>query len=298
MEHARLIPALLILVLAACDNRSDTSVSASQTAEFHDYWHAGKAEISSYHLQQSRYGEPRVGKAVMIFVTEDLARRRQVKLDNPDHGDKVNVLKLNFTRKFTTGIYPYSVMLSVFTPTDLNRHPATVKTTMSVQEWCGQVYTQMNLRSNRYVVRSHSYFEQEGDERFSIRTALLEDELWNRIRLDHESLPVGKVSVIPGLVYTRLRHVDMEARPAVADKTATDSTFVYTLQFPQDERSLSIRYEKIFPYTILHWKETWLENGQLMETTATLDKMLHTDYWNKNRNEFLYLRDSLNLPYP
>jgi len=303
MEISRLIPAAFALafLMSACDSdsRKTNSSAVFQTSEFHEYWHAGKAEINSYHLTQSRYGEPREGKAVMIFVTEDFSRRRQVKLDDPNRsGDKVNVLKLNFIRDFVTGIYPYSIMLSVFTPTNPETHPATVKATMSSQEWCGQVYTQLNLLSNRYIVNSHSYFEQEGDEHYSMRAALLEDELWNRIRLDHESLPQGEISVIPGLVYTRLHHTELAARRAIADKVARESAFEYVLQFPDDRRSLSIVYQKTFPHQILEWRETWFENGVEMETSATLDKTLYNDYWNKNRNEFLYLRDSLNLSYP
>lgn len=263
---------------------------------FHDYWHAGKAEVSSYHLNQSRYGETRTGKAVLIFVTEDLSKKSQVKLDNPAGNNKINVLKMNFTKKFITGIYPYSMMLSVFTPVNRQNNPASLKTTMSSQEWCGQVYTQLNLRGNRYAIQSHSYFEKEGDEHFSIRKALLEDEIWNVIRLDHENLPLGEIEAVPGLFFTRLNHVDMKLRSATAEKSETDSAFVYQLTFPDQQRNLSIQYQKAFPFKILGWKETWKENGQIMETTAVLDKTLHTDYWTKNKNEFLYLRDSLDLP--
>ena len=35
--------------------------------EFNAYWYAGKAEITSYSLQQARYGELRDGHAVLIF---------------------------------------------------------------------------------------------------------------------------------------------------------------------------------------------------------------------------------------
>ncbi len=288
------VPLLVILLVGGCGQKPGRN-TVPQTAQFHDYWHAGKAEINSYNLRQSRYGETREGKAVLIFVTEDLSRKLQVKLDDPTQGDKVNVLKLNFTRKFVTGIYPYSVMLSVFTPTDRNRHPETVKAAMSAQEWCGQVYTQMNLRGNRYAIRSHSYFEEEADERFSLRHALLEDELWNLIRLDHQNLPEGEVRVIPGLVHTRLQHSDLKTGKAIGERVETDSAFTYHLRFA-DQRSLFIRYEKTFPYTILGWRETWQEKGATMETTATLDKTLFTDYWTKNRNEHRYFRDSLNLP--
>ena len=297
------ITIILLLALGAflfgCEKKSEpAAVPFHESEEFRTYWHAGKAEINAYDLIQSRYGEQRPGKAVLIFVTEDLSKKLQVKLDDPSVRNKINVLKLNFTKNFITGIYPYSLMLSVFTPVNRDKEPATLKATMSSQEWCGQVYTQLNLRGNRYAVKSHSYFEQEADERFSMRQALLEDELWNFIRLDHQNLPTGPVKVIPGLFYTRLNHVDLKITDAIAEKSETDSANVYTLNFPEADRILSIRYGKRFPFQILGWRETWKEKGKTMETISTLDKTLFTDYWTKNKNEFLYFRDSLNLPSP
>lgn len=301
MEFSRVtFLALVSLVLSSCHKQSGQAEGTSvyATAEFHDYWHAGKAEVNSYNLSQSRYGESRPGKAVLIFVTEDLSKKLQVKLDDPAGRNKINVLKLNFTKKFITGIYPYSLMLSVFTPVDRDKEPSSIKATMSSQEWCGQVYTQVNLRGNRYAIKSHSYFEQEADERFSVRQALLEDELWNLIRLDHENLPEGEIDVLPGLFHTRLNHVDLKIRTAHTKKSETDSAFIYHLSFPEQERALTIQYEKSFPFRILGWKETWKEKGETMETTAMLDKTLYTDYWTKNKNQFQHLRDSLNLPNP
>jgi hypothetical protein len=301
MEITRIILLIILSGIALISCRQKTQLSdpaVYRSAEFKDYWHAGKAEVNSFNLDQSRYGESRKGKAVMIFVTEDLSKKLQVKLDDPSGRNKINVLKLNYTKNFITGIYPYSLMLSVFTPVDREKEPSSLKATMSSQEWCGHVYTQLNLRGNRYAVKSHSYFEQEADERFSVRQALLEDELWNLIRLDHRNLPTGELEVLPGLFHTRLNHTDVKVRTAVAERSETDSAFVYTLQFPQEQRTLSIRFQKTFPHRILGWKETWTANGAVMETTATLDKTLYTDYWTKNRNEFLYLRDSLNLPTP
>jgi hypothetical protein len=303
MELSRVISIItpfLSVLLVGCDSKSKQEDAAHlyETQQFRDYWHAGKAEVNAYNLMQSRYGESRRGKAVLIFVTEDFSKKLQVKLDDPSRRNKINVLKLNFTKKFITGIYPYSLMLSVFTPVHRDKEPSSLKASMSSQEWCGHVYTQINLRGNRYAIASHSYFEEEADERFSVRQALLEDELWNFIRLDHENLPVGEINVVPGLFYSRLSHIDLKVRSAIGEKAETDSAYVYHLTFPEQERKVSILYAKGFPHKILGWTETWQENGKTMETTATLDKSLYTDYWTKNKNEFRFLRDSLKLPSP
>ena len=109
MEITRITPWLLAflgMTLFQCDHKpqgAGTNLTYESQA-FRDYWHAGKAEVSSYDLQQSRYGETRGGKAVLIFVTEDLSKKLQVKLDDPSGRNKINVLKLNFTKSFITGI--------------------------------------------------------------------------------------------------------------------------------------------------------------------------------------------------
>ena len=104
--------------------------------------------------------------------------------------------------------------------------------------------------------------------------------------------------MIPGLFYTRMNHADLKVGSAVAKKTENDSAYTYSITYPDHERSISIQYEKQFPHKILGWKEAWKEKGNAMQTSAKLDKTLNTDYWTKNKNEFLHLRDSLNLPSP
>ena len=81
--------------------------------KFAAYWYSGKAELASYDLVQNRYGEDRNGSAVLIFVTEPFSGEKQVKLDDPSTADAVTVMKLNFTRNFTTGIYPYSMIIQI-----------------------------------------------------------------------------------------------------------------------------------------------------------------------------------------
>ena len=286
----------------SCSQEAGNPPSAKQqekpykNEEFNAYWYSGKAEVVAYNLKQSRYGEIHDGKAVLIFVTEPFSKSKQVKLDNPEQArdDKITVMKLNFTKKFTTGIYPYSMMLSSFTPVDSYNHSKTLKVTMSSQEWCGQVYSQMNLDRRKYSLKSFSYFEKEGDQVLSIEAALLEDELWNQIRLNYKALPVGEIKIIPGLFHTRLMHKNL--KPVLATATLNEEGGQITYQVKYPERSLSITFDKAFPYQIQSWEETYNGiEGKELTTSATLDKTLHIDYWSKNSVSDKYLRDSLNL---
>ena len=83
----------------------------------------------------------------MIFVTEDFSKSKQVKLDNPQErpSDAQKVMKLNMTREFLTGVYPYHTMLSVFTP--VYEEVPSPKLTASVTEWCGQSFSQLNFKN-------------------------------------------------------------------------------------------------------------------------------------------------------
>ncbi len=234
------------------------------------------------------------------MVTEDFSKKKHVKLDDPaaSENDKVSVLKLNFTKNFLTGIYPYSMMQSVFTPVNREEYPHTLKSTMSSQEWCGHVFTQMNLKGNQFDVKSFSYFETEGDANFSIKKMLMEDEIWNIIRLDHTELPIGEIDIIPGLFFSRTNHVELKAQQAEASKLESNTFVTYSVSMPEQERKLSIQFERNFPHKILGWSEEFVERGKTQYTKASLDKTLVIDYWTKNKNEFQYLRDSLNLSSP
>ena len=52
---------------------------AADTEDFYEYWGDGRAELSSYRVVQSRYGEAREGHSVLIFVTEEINRQTLVK---------------------------------------------------------------------------------------------------------------------------------------------------------------------------------------------------------------------------
>jgi hypothetical protein len=122
--------------LTAPKETAPATVAVIAPVGFNDYWYQGKAEITAYAVEQERYGEIRKAEQVNIFVTEDFSARKQVKLDDPAAAgaDRVPVLKLNTVRRYHTGIYDYSMMQSVFTPVSGDK---TLKTTCSVQDWCG-----------------------------------------------------------------------------------------------------------------------------------------------------------------
>jgi hypothetical protein len=257
--------------------------------EFKMYWFNGKAEINSYKLQQARYGEIREGNAVLIFVTEDFLPEVQVKADRKN-SENISVLKLNSTKNFTTGIYPYHIMQSTFYPLSNNYHA--LKVTASIQEWCGQVYSQINNRQ-KFEVMSHSYFEGEADEALTLNETILENELFNQLRINPKSLPIGDIEVIPSLEFLRLKHYPIKQFSAKAQ--LTDSS--YTIFYPDLKRTLEINFNSEFPFTIESFNESYPDgaNGILFTTTAQRTNTILEPYWQKNKNNDSYLRAQLGL---
>ncbi len=293
----------LLFSLNACESIGSYGKTAwTVDKEFSNYWYQGKAEVSSYKLNQARYGAMYPGHAVLIFVTEDFSEDKHVKLDDPAQAgsDAIKVMKLNKTKKFDTGIYPYAMMTSVFTPLNTKGYPHSLKATTSSQEWCGQSFTQLSLDGSSYQAQLFSYFEAEGDQEMKLDAVLLEDEVWNQIRINPASLPNGEIDIIPGTMYQRLSHEPLKVVKANANLTHEAGQSAFTLDYPTLNRTLIIHFNTDFPHQITAWEETFMsgfgEKSQTLTTTATLDKSIMTDYWTKNTPQDSVFRQELNLP--
>lgn len=294
-----------------CGNSIAPEKELATKDEFAKYWYNGKAEITSYKLQQARYGEMHEGSAVTIFVTEDFSANKHVKLDNPQSAgsDAVNVLKLNLTKKFNTGIYPYSMMLSVFKPVNTGKLEHVLKLTASSQEWCGHTFTQVNAEKNNYKAKLFSYFESEGDQEKELPLVWMEDEIWALLRIDPSGLPFGNVKMIPGLLQQRLLHSNLQAEDARAslNKISESPSWLgtekqlmcYFIQYKNQQRTLSIYFSENFPHAIAGWEESYPDgfgkDKKTLTTRAIKNKTLITDYWNHNNNSDAALRDSIRL---
>lgn len=304
----------LILLVAACNNvetkqieDSTTQFTATKTSakvqKLDPYWYQGKAEISRYALQQNRYRDVHPGEAILVFVTEDFLTDKQVKNDHYKNPNSINILKTNQIRRFTTGIYDYSIMTSVFTPIDGSKNPHTLKVTNTTQDWCGQAFMQINWQGNTYQTQIRSYFEKEADQNFSVPTAILEDELFNRIRINPLGLPTGKIKILPSLSITRLLHQEFAPQDAEASlQTYTGKDFngenlqSYQVTFTDKNRMLEIVFENKTPYAIVGWKEAYPSfDGKVRETIAKRTKTIVTPYWQQNSLEDKALRQELGV---
>ncbi len=314
MRKFWIVPALAVIV-SACNNTETQRTTAPQTAtltaatfknapaKLDDYWYQGKAELNRYELQQNRYNDVHPGEAILVFVTEDFLTDKQVKNDQYKNPNSINVLKTNQIRRFATGIYDYSIMTSVFTPVQVEKHPQTLKVTNSTQDWCGQAFMQLNWLDNQYQTQIRSYFENEADQNFAVPYAMLEDELFNRIRLNPNSLPIGKINILPSLSIARLLHQPFQSETAEAtlqvysgNEFKGENLQSYLIKFTTKNRTLEIIFENKPPYVIAGWKETYPGfDGKIRETIAKRTQTVVTKYWEQHNLNDKNLREALGV---
>ena len=290
---------LLLLGLAAASGADDQ--------RFYAHWADGRAEVSSYRVIQPRYGEERQGYAVLIFVTEDIHRETLIKAESPTpDAQRLYALKLNHVLKFDTGIYPYSVMTSVFSAVSGvrgDRPFELCKLTLSSQEWCGHVFDEIQVRGGELRGELNSYFEAEGRRTYELeRTAdfVSEDNLLILIReLRGPYMEEGErrqVELLPALWWNRLTHQAHALEPATVTKGAVvqlelqgETWQARRWHWQRGEYARAVWVEQAYPHRILRWENSAGMTGELMVT-------LREPYWQLNHNEDAVYRDKLRLP--
>jgi hypothetical protein len=295
------------LVLAFLAARITQAPSADAAAPpfpddaFWKEWGDGRAEVSGYDLTFPRYGEPRRGTAVTIFVTETFSREARVKADPGKHAksDEFPVMKLNLVEDFPTGVYDYNLMTSVFValaPTKEAAVGTPTKISFSSQEWCGHVYMQSLFDGKSIRRTSHSYFDGEADEEETIERKVdgfAEESilLWAR-GFAAPFLSPGQSRVVPFLPSAqtaRLSHRpstwttatlsrSKDAR-SVALAAGTFECETFTVD-TGGERSWTIDLEKAPPHRIIRWETSAGGRAELLSG----ERM---KYWEMNGGEFL-----------
>lgn len=267
--------------------------------QLNQYWYNGQAEITSFKLNQARYGEMREGYAVMIFVTEDFSTETMTKADEKSL-ENISILKMNATRNFLTGIYPYSLMTSTFFPYENGVNSLKISNTS--QEWCGHTYLELIEQKNGYELYNASYFQKEAQRTIELDKVYLEDDIWSQIRLNPNMIVLGEVEILPSFMYLRFSHIDIKPYKALlALNELGNGERVLSVDYIDLERALRITFEKKFPFKITGWEEDYSSGfgikKQVLTTKASAVKIIRSDYWNKNSNADSIMREHLSLPY-
>jgi len=254
-------------------------------AAFWKIWGDGQAELSGYDLTFPRYGHPRRGVAVAIFVTETFSNSLRVKADPGKHPatEEFPVMKLNLVKDFQTGIYDYNTMTSSFialAPVNGKPAGAAAKIAFSSQEWCGQTYQQLLFDAGSIRSTSHSYFDGEADQQNALSYpagGLSEDEwlLWARGIAGPRLAPGERreVQLLTSLETARLQHVPIAWVHATLSRSAGSKPLTVPAGSSQVETwtlavsggvQRTIYVEAAEPHRIVRWETSAGERADLV----------------------------------
>lgn len=275
---------------------------AKASAGFRAAWFDGTAELSGYRVTVPRYGELRTGELVLTYVTEPMNRTTRIKDDDAGQEARVDVLKLNANLTFLAGVYPYSVMTSVFSPIDdwgEDAAPrfAPVKITLTAQEWCGHVFQALWPGREAFATELVSYFASEGESTRRVSTpqgTLYEDALLIQLReLDGPFAGGGDWSgfLVPSLWRLRRSHVAPAPAPATVTRQLADrdGTPVTRFVLTSDGYRRTFDVERSPSRRIVGWTTSDGEEARLLETARLA-------YWELNHVGDESYRERLGLP--
>lgn len=296
---------ILSICLTSCNAQDPNDVNLPENQQaFNDYWFNGQAEISKYNLEESRYGQVRKGYCVLIYVSENFLPTEQVKHEEDDGKKDVTILKMNGIRRFVTGIYDYSLMRSVFTPVETHRYPYTLKTTFSRQDWCGQEFSQLNHNGDGLQIHTYSYLQKEGDVYHTVKSTYIEDDIWTRLRINPQTVPLGKIKMLPSLEYLRMHGKEIKPYKAetqlnllVEDNKSGKEYYIYTIKYPELNRVVQWKCSSSVPFQIVTFTENLSSSkpDQNLVTTMQLDTTLRSAYWDHKALQDSTLRKALKL---
>ncbi len=267
---------------------------ASASPAFWRQWGDGKAEMIGYDAIAPRYGHLRRAELALVYVTEPFSRRTLIKDDDARGADRMDVLKVNVSEKFLTGVYPYSVMTSVFCPTDAIRGErfSPAKIALSAQEWCGHVYMGVWPDEREFALRGMSYFASEGDVDARVECparALYEDALLVQLRELDGPFNEGRAwegALVPALWRNRRSHrplAPVSARITRADLDANTTRFSLACD---DGFTREFDVEKSGDKRVTAWRSSDGARARLLRSTRMPYWSLHNPGDEARRAEF------------
>ena len=217
---------------------------------FIDYWKNNKIEITKFDLKEDSIS---VGEGFLSFSIS------YVKGVNKT--DSIQVLHSDFTGKIRKENYDYSAITSAYLPLNLTIRPHAMKVMNSVQESMNNSFLALSQIPKSYEIESKNTFKEKIKEHIIVERKNLEDELWAKIRMNPNDLPTGDVEMIPSFAYwqsvRKLPNI-YEAKAELQNYVGTEFTGkklrMYTLDYPDLKRNLSIVFEEEFPFEIVGWK--------------------------------------------
>lgn len=225
-------------------------INQESNKTFINYWKNNKTETTKYELKEDSVA---VGEGSLTFSIEHVKGVNKT--------DSVKTLRSDFTGKIKKEKHDYSVITSTYLPLNLSLRPHALKILNSVQEQNENSFLELSQIPKSYEIASKNTFKDKTKEHFVLERKNLEDELWTKIRMNPSDLPIGDIEITPSFAYWQSVHKSpeiYEAKSEIKEYLGTEfkgrKLKIYTLNYPDLKRNLSIVFEANFPFEILGWK--------------------------------------------
>ncbi|MES2519461.1 MAG: hypothetical protein V4585_15210 [Bacteroidota bacterium] len=218
-------------------------------ATFKRYWEMQGTEISQFVLQQDSIN---LGDVTLSFSLENFEKQAPQ--------ESIQMLTTTINHKSTD--YKYSMTTLSFVPLNLLLRPHAQEVSSSIQEMKGTELLKLQIAPKSYAVTIEGNLIKKGEEHIALSKTNIEDEIWAKIRLNPEALPKGEIEIIPSLSYWNTIHKIPEVLSATAELKGYEGREfigkklkIYSLNYPDLKRNLSIIFEGDFPFQIVGWQE-------------------------------------------
>ena len=218
---------------------------------FTNYWKNNKIEVTKYELKEDSIS---IGESTLTFNIDYV--------EGVNKTDSIQTLRSDFTGKIYKEKFDYSAMTSTYLPLNLSLRPHAMKVVNSVQEPTNNSFLQLSQIPKSYEIIARRTFKGKTNQYFILERKNLEDELFAKIRINPNDLPIGDIEMIPSFAYYQSLRKNPKIHEAKAEmKEYRGIEFfgkklkIYTIDYPDLRRNLSIIFETDFPFEIVGWRE-------------------------------------------
>jgi len=280
-KFVQIAASILFIVVNFCCGYSgaveDRKISNSPdvSEQFANYWYNDKTEINEYSVHQVINGIEKKAGLSMTFATETFSKSRHVITKDPNAkvSDQIIVLHNNNLLESGTG----STMSSIFTPINLEETPYSISAFSSTQNIKYQHTTKIDKIKNSYEISFSSFADYEGKDNYQIQETILEDALFNRIRIAPKSIPVGTVNLLKSLNIQPANQAELKPAAARIQFLKSESTSTCKVEYMHSDRTVIINFDEDFPHKITSWSVHDTNNYSFEATLKKTNKVVIVD---------------------
>ncbi len=253
----------------------EISNSPDVSEQFVNYWYNDKTEINEYSVHQIINGVEKKAGLSLTFATETFSKSRHVitKAPNANINDQIIVLHNNSLLESGTS----STMNSIFTPLNLEETPYSISALSSTQNLKYQYNTKIDKVKNSFTISFSSYADHESNDSYQIPLTILEDALFNRIRIAPESIPSGTVNLIKSLQTQPAHQAELKPAAARIQFLKSESTSTCKVEYMHSDRTVIINFNEEFPHKITSWSVHDTNNYSFEATLKRTNKVVIED---------------------